>query len=203
MSVVKISAFISSTSDLNEEREAVKEVCNMLKVEPFDYKVVPANSASPESLLRKEIGRAEIFIGVLGGKYGSLYPPQNDRSVVEFEFEEARGRPPDYLTAVFPKVLPPDNVEEPQEKFRKRISDIRGIWVKTFDSVEKLKNEVRDSITHWLADFYITYKQAEEPAMVKDHRKVIGMAGLLAGIAVLGSLLTLISPPLQQPIQLR
>src|SRR5215216_3676493 len=194
MTIEKISVFISSTSDLHEEREAVKEVCHELRIEPFDYKDVPANSSSPEKLLIEQIARAEVFVGVLGGRYGSLYPPKNECSVVEFEINQAQVRRGARLTAIFPKLLPPQKVEPLQEEFRSRISDIRGIWIKTFDSVENLKTEVRRSITNWLADWFIKRKHAEEPDVDASHRKVKAVAGILAGIAALVSLVFTITP---------
>jgi hypothetical protein len=196
MTVEKISAFISSTSDLRTEREAVREVCAMLKVEPFLYEEVPANSASPESFLREVIGASEIYVGLLGGRYGSFYPPQNERSIVEFEFDEACNRHGLHLTAVFPKVLPPENVEPLQEKFRKKVGGFgnEGVWIRTFDSIERLKTEVRDSITFWLGDVFIKYKRGEEPGAARDHRRVKGIAGILAGIGALTSLVFALLP---------
>jgi len=195
MTVEKVSAFISSTSDLTEERKAVKDVCLMMDVEPFLYEEVPANSASPEDFLVRAIGTSDIYVGLLGGRYGSLFPPENVQSIVEFEFEKARNRKGLTLTAVFPKELPAENIEPLQEKLRKRLGDIRGgIYWSPFDSIEKLKNEVRDSIRRWLSDFYIKYKQRAEPAVTQDHRRVRGIAGVLACVAVLTALLFAVLP---------
>jgi hypothetical protein len=188
--IEKILAFISSTSDLKAERQAVKEVVASLKIEPFLYEEVSANSASPEDFIRGIINKSEIYVGLLGGKYGSVYPPRNDRSIVEFEFDEARARPGLHLTAIFPKALPPEEIEPRQQELRTRAGGFQGIWLKTYDSIEKLKSEVRDSIAQWLATVFIERKTQEEPIVVKHHRKLTGIAGFLAGTAALLTLLS-------------
>lgn len=150
-----IQVFVSSTSDLADERRSIKDKLkeeNGDSVKVWLYEEEEAVGFSPEDYCRQQIEQSEIFICILGGKYGSLYPPEYQGSIVEFEYEESRRQLPPHLTGVFVKKLPNDEIESKQQDFRKRISKFDGIWIKTYESVEELTSSVVKSIRKFFAD---------------------------------------------------
>ena len=164
--------FVSSTSDLKEEREAVNEEVTDRWLEAFLYEHVGANSASPEPYVLEKIRNSEGFIGILGGKYGSLYPPENVKSICEFEFDEASLKPGRRLM-IFPKMLSDVEIEAAQKVFRNRIDRFPdGVWRTPFDSIEALRRAVRNAVREWLGEDFIRKSEATEPNVERYHRAV-------------------------------
>lgn len=143
--------FISSTSDLKAERQALAD--NLRPTyEPFLYEEHGAGSVPPEEVIKKKIEDSDVFIGLLGPRYGSPYsPPADNRSIVEWEFDTARAQ---HTLVVMPfrKIVPKDQIEPPQLKFIERISAFGkgGMWLKEFDSTQTLVKLVRDSLEWWM-----------------------------------------------------
>lgn len=161
-------------------------VCRDLKLTPFDYQRVPANPNPPRERVDRELTRSEIYLGILGGKHGTAYPPPAGRSVVEYEFETFYGQDGLRLTAVFPKTLPPGDIEPLQEKFRSRLSGFTSkVWTRNFDSTDKLRAEVRDAIQEWLVDTNYDRKKAEEKDVRRSLRTITLSAGILVAFAIL------------------
>src|SRR5258705_10329860 len=88
----KPKVFGRSSSDMKAERQAER---NALRpdLEPFLYEEFGASRGSPKDLCRVSIRDTDVFLGVLGAKYGSPYQEESlgDESVVEWEFKTARG----------------------------------------------------------------------------------------------------------------
>ena len=146
----KIFLFISSTSDLKEERQALAADLRRL-YEPFLYEEFGAGGTSPEDILREKLDKSDVFIGLLGPRYGSPYKPPGDmRSIVEWEFDTARSRG-GLEVMPFRKIVPKEQVEPPQLEFINRISAFGqgGMWLKDFDSPQTLVKLVRESLEGW------------------------------------------------------
>lgn len=181
-----MQAFISYTSELRAECDAVIEVCQEMKLTPFDYQRVSANSNSPRDVVERELTMSEIYLGIIGGRHGSVHPPPEDRSVVEFEFETFEKQGGLRLTAVFPKVLPPEEIEPLQQRFRSKFSGFTSrVWKRDFDSIEKLQIEVREAILTWLIRTNHPRKAAEEADVKKSLRTITLIAGILVALAAL------------------
>jgi hypothetical protein len=143
--------FISSTSDLKAERQALAESLRPT-YEPFLYEELGAGGVPPEEVIKKKIENSDVFIGLLGPRYGSPYsPPGDNRSIVEWEFDTARGNSA-LVVMPFRKCVPQDQIEPPQLKFIERISAFGkgGMWLKEFDSTQNLVKLVRDSLEGWM-----------------------------------------------------
>ena len=157
-----IYLFISSTSDLRAEREALaraEELRRSYKLflyEDFGAGSDQAGNTSPEEILRETLRKCDVFVCLLGPRYGSPYrPPADMRSIVEWEFETAQSRPGIEIMP-FRKVVPEDEVEPRQRDFIKRISafGMGGRWFEKFDSPQTLTVLVRKAMENWLARQY-------------------------------------------------
>lgn len=83
--------YVSSTFDLQEERAAARDA--LLRIG-----LVPAVSESPSSQrllpsVRADIAKCSIYLGILGWRYGYEPPDGGRKSMVELEYEAAKGKP--------------------------------------------------------------------------------------------------------------
>lgn len=146
--------FVSSTSDLKEERAAIRPLAG----ESFDvyyYEKDRARSQAPRDRLVDVLKSTDLFIGLLGGRYGSLYPGcEQDRSIVEWEFDTARSQK---HTEVLPflKKLPDKEIEPDQQRFVDELRHFsQGMWLSEFGSKEELETSVQQSIMQWFSEFW-------------------------------------------------
>lgn len=146
--------FISSTSDLVEERKAIDSVVGR-SFEVYRYEEDTAGRQAPRNRLLKILGSTDVFIGILGARYGSAYPGcESDRSIVEWEFDTARDHPTAEVFAFSKKGIL-DEVEPEQKRFLDRLGDFtEGLWLKEFSSVDQLKDEVSKAVMNWFARFW-------------------------------------------------
>jgi hypothetical protein len=155
----KLFLFISSTSDLKEERRALAEDLRRL-YEPFLYEEYGAGGTPPENVLREKLERSDVFIGLLGPRYGSPYKPPDDmRSIVEWEFDMARSRG-NLEVMPFRKSVSKDQIEPSQLEFINRLSTFGtgGMWCKEFDSPPTLVKLVRESLEGWIIRQHLQIK---------------------------------------------
>lgn len=158
-----IKLFISSTSDLNQEREklaANKELlrlCKQFHYGEFGAGSDEAGNTSPEKILREQLKDTDVFIGLLGPKYGTLYHPPNGSpsiSIVEWEFNEAC-RCGLEIMPFLKTIAPTDKLDQGQDNFRERVSDFQyGKWCEKYDSPDDLPGIVRRSLQMWLVRQY-------------------------------------------------
>jgi hypothetical protein len=86
----RLSAFISSTVlDLPEHRAAAVNACLRVGVEPLVMEEQGAADSSPLARGNALLDQADIYIGILGFRYGFV-PPGQQKSLTEIEFEHAR-----------------------------------------------------------------------------------------------------------------
>jgi hypothetical protein len=145
MTIQVKSLFVSSTSDLSEEREAVQDIIRKYRAErqilPYisDFDVRPGET--PEDRLCEEIRNTDLFMMILGGRHGSPYPramKEPPPSICEWEFKEAHKRKRYLQMVAMEKVLPSEAVEEPQRRFRERVREFcSGEWRMTFSDQEE------------------------------------------------------------------
>jgi transcriptional regulator with XRE-family HTH domain len=144
--------FLSHTSDLREVptgrsfvSAAEASVIRAGHV-PTDMAYFTARDAEPENYCRTMVAEADVYIGIIGFRYGSLARDQLHRSYTELEYEAAIAEGlPRLLFLVregSPHSLPitqPDEHSLRQHAFRRRLLNEAGVtvaWVETAADVE-------------------------------------------------------------------
>lgn len=145
--------FISSTCEsfMKPFRDAVRNVVNSLKMEPEMCDDWPQSGCNPTNVCCKKVLDSDIYLGVLGGRYGYI-EPSLDSSMTQVE----------YLTAVSAKkkillfVINPINETDEPEPIKKRqnafIDSLRNSRIiRTFanpiELSELTKNDLLDFIS--------------------------------------------------------
>ena len=189
--ISKLLVFISSTSDLRDERLALKELIGKYAMyEPYLYEDEPARRESPEERCREMVRRSDIFVGLLGAKYGTPYPPPGEGgSIVEWEFETARGREDLGLMTVLIKRVPPEQIEQPQRGFIERVRAFRATWCKEYSTPQDLGDEVLKSLVQWSAEIASESLEEQQGAKRRLRRVLIPVA--VASVAVVLALFAL------------
>ena len=112
--------FISSTTnDLGAERDAVEQAIAGLNLEAIRSETVGSQSISPREACRIMAQECDVYLGILGGRYG--FTLKEGGSVTEFEFNTARqaGKP----ILLYRKEVPEEELEAAQRAFIERIGD--------------------------------------------------------------------------------
>jgi hypothetical protein len=173
--------FISSTSDLADERQAL---ANKLPpaYDPYLFERDRARSQSPEERCREMIEQSDVFVCLLGVNYGSLYSFEvnSPRSIVEWEFDTARSRAEIELM-VFRKD-PLLKIDQRQQEFLNRVSGFReGVWLKKFATPDELVRQVGESLLHWLVEFRSKVKAARLRHRARVRQWFLGLTFLSIG----------------------
>lgn len=176
----KLLIFVSSTSDLVAERRALK--CLIRRYggiyDGYFYEDDPARGDSPEDRCRAKIESADVFISILGTKYGSPYPPPGDAgSIVEWELQTARSRPGRILIAVvIKKFVAGEKLDPPQEHLIQSVKGWRGLWRREYDSPQELSDEVLQSLVQWSGEIVSRTFEDEQSLKHRLRRFVIPLA---------------------------
>ena len=84
----RLRAFISSTGDLENERLAVAAKLESLEIDDSRFELWASSSNDPISECLRRVEEAELFILLLGRRYGSELP--NGLSYTHQEYHHAR-----------------------------------------------------------------------------------------------------------------
>lgn len=156
--------FISHTSDLRDfpagrsyvtEVERAVSACGHVIVDMAD---LPAATQPPAQLCVERVRGCEVYIGLLGARYGSPVPDRPEVSYTELEFDTASEAQVDrlvFLLADGAGGVPPlgaahQELAGRQEAFRRRVAG-SGLTVQSFASPDELGRLVERSLRH-LAD---------------------------------------------------
>jgi len=147
MTETRLTAFISSTSvDLPEHRAQVIRACTEKGYFPDGMEHWPATDANALQLCLDKVGKADVFIGVYGHRYGWV-PPGQILSITELEYDRAVQRGIPRLLFVMGEKHPmlAGDVETGSgaaalQRFKQRIESERVRA--TFDNADQLRTEV-------------------------------------------------------------
>ena len=186
--------FISSTSDLAAEREALASKLPPAYA-PYLYERDRAGSLSPEDRCREMIEESDVFVCLLGERYGSLYSfDVGPRSIVEWEFDTARER--GHLELMTFQKDPLVNIDPGQQAFLGRITRFRtGIWCKRFQSTDQLVREVSESLLLWLNEFHAKVKAARSRDRGRVRWWLLALTLLSMGVLLPAALAHLLATP--------
>lgn len=155
MFMKKYKIFVSGAQkELAKERRAIKELIseNILLKEHFTiflFEDHPAESKSADMIYIKEVNKSEIYIGILGRKYGSL--SRDKISPTEREFRQAQKQNKHILIYLKGK-----NDAKRDRRLRALISEIkkpdRGYKYERFNTILELKNHIFESLVSFLKE---------------------------------------------------
>jgi hypothetical protein len=104
----KLQVFVSSTyTDLKEERQAAVEAILTAGHIPAGMELFTAGDQSQMDVIKLWIDESDVFLLILGGRYGSL-EPTSQKSYIELEYEYAH----DKRKPSFAVVIKDDHLEE-------------------------------------------------------------------------------------------
>jgi WD40 repeat protein len=147
-----LRVFLSHTSELARfpkgrsfvavAKDAIRRAGHVA-VEMSDF---PAYPESPAELCRERVASCDVYVGLLGFRYGSLVRDERTISYTELEFTAASGMPrlAFLLNPDAARDLPWDE-DEYQRDFRARVTD-SGITVKFVDSIGALELEIYSAL---------------------------------------------------------
>ncbi|MBI5573808.1 MAG: DUF4062 domain-containing protein [Elusimicrobia bacterium] len=154
---MKYKIFVSGVQkELKTERRAVKDsiLSDVLLSEYFDvflFEDSPAKSHSTETAYLEEVRRSEMYIGILGDKYGSA--GKDKISPTEAEFREAKANHKDILIYIKGENSVDKNREAGVQKLIKEIKDSKaGYCYRRFNSINELTNLVYESLIAFLKE---------------------------------------------------
>ncbi|MEJ2310006.1 MAG: DUF4062 domain-containing protein [Gammaproteobacteria bacterium] len=152
--ISKPQVFISSTSDLETERQALAEGLRPL-FEPYLFEQDRARAASPREHCAEMIRASDAFLGVVGSNYGSHYSADDERSICEWEFDTAREQH-DLPLMMLLSSVDESSLEPEQRRFRSRLEDFHtGVWCRFFRSSQQLVDIARDSLMQWMIEHLV------------------------------------------------
>ncbi|MDX2481827.1 MAG: DUF4062 domain-containing protein [Desulfuromusa sp.] len=159
---IKPQIFISSTSHLETER---KQLANALKTiyAPYIYEEDRARKRSPKDHCLEVIMESEVFVGIVGDKYGSSFEDSSDsKSICEWEYDIAKKRSDMEIMMLLTQPDKSSSSDPAQQRFREKLTDFKeGTWCRFFSSTKELVNLVETSLNLWLAEFYTASKQKQ------------------------------------------
>lgn len=170
--------FISSTSDLASEREAVAAALRPT-FDPYLYEQEPAQSRSPEERCRQMIHAADFFVGLLGEHYGTPFPAAGKgHSIVEWEFQEARAQAGLPVLAFLKHIPDPQAIDPRQRQVLQRLTGDfqKALWSKAFASTAELVKLVKDSLAAWFVEFWVREKETRHAFALPRLRLFIAIA---------------------------
>jgi hypothetical protein len=123
--------------------------------DPYLYEEDRARGKSPRDHCRKMIGDSEVFVGIVGSRYGSRVGEDDDRSICEWEFDVARRCKDTEVMMMVSQAHKGTEIEPEQRRFRERIAAFgSGVWCGFFSSTQQLLESVAQALTTWLAECF-------------------------------------------------
>jgi tetratricopeptide (TPR) repeat protein len=145
------TAFISSTPDLVEHRQAAQDACLRAGIFPVALPPPLASAAEPASAILKRIDDADLFVCILGRQYGLVQGDGISGAEVEFNRAVERDLPilvftmhPDHPLTVDAASASRESLER-LERFKERASKDR--LAGEFKSPEDLRGQLIEALT--------------------------------------------------------
>ena len=151
MSITVPRVFISSTSEFAAERDQLKKAIDALpdlRLDAYIYEAEAAGAEAPEQRLRKVLEGSEIFLLILGDKFGSEYPGR-PTSIVEWEYDYAKSERKELKGYVKDPLSP--NADPRQAAFVARaVAFHDGSWIRKFNDTPQMIRAAIDDLRNWI-----------------------------------------------------
>ena len=178
-----VKVFVASPGDVSEAREQV-EVCvgQLKRIPPFsdlsievvkwETHTYPAiGPGDAQSIINSQIGSYDLFVGILGARFGS--PTDRADSGTEEEFNRAfdsykENQKPQIMFYFFNKTASIFNLDSSQLQkvlaFRSKLKKLRpGILYKDFHSISEFSTEFLVDLSQQLASLQKSESRSESP----------------------------------------
>ena len=158
----RIAVFLSSTNtDLAAHRPAVLDVLQKLKVAVTGMELFGARPEAPLETCLKEVAKCDVFVIVVGMRYGSI-DEKTGRSFVQREYEEAFQREQDTLVYLIDEdraLIPPSAVDKGERaeqllEFKELLKQRHTC--ETFRAAEDLADKVEHDLKRLFIDKKLT-----------------------------------------------
>lgn len=161
--ISKILVFLSSTSQRNAERVALRQALTG-PYEFYLYEEDRARGTNPEAHCRTMIKQSDAFLGLLGPEYGSLFPgSQPPKSIVEWELDTALALGHTEIHPFIKQLSPGESYEPEQARFVSRVRNFGGgSWCKFYANSQQLVELASSSLQRWLSEFFVRAKENRE-----------------------------------------
>lgn len=151
----RLRAFISSTGDLEGEREAVASALESLEIEGSLFETWPSSPVSSISECLRRIDKSEVFILLLGSLYGHELP--NGLSFTHQEYHRAR----ELELPIFVYLLKRSDPDAKQESFIAEV-EARYFRSRPIRTIDELKTQVTNA---FLQEFTRCFRDVHPPPL--------------------------------------
>ena len=151
----RVQVFLSSTSDLNDERDAVRDGIDTKHARVYDYRGHRTGGGPIRRRLTRELKRTDLYVGVFSKRYGSILPESDpERSITEWEFDFAYERDLEIHAFANDHKYPPHEIEARQATFLKKARGFDVACVDLFHDTADLQAKVREAYDDFIHDFF-------------------------------------------------
>ncbi|MBO5523888.1 MAG: DUF4062 domain-containing protein [Roseburia sp.] len=176
----RFDVFVSSTyEDLIEERKEITQAVLECDCMPVGMEMFPASNLEQWEFIKRVIDKADIYLVVIAGKYGTVGRDENGNRMsyteMEFNYALASGKPilafqyKDINNLTRSKVELDEEKREALEKFREKVQ--KGRLVKFYSNKDELKanvlgslNSIKKQITAggWIRESQVSFNGKKE-----------------------------------------
>jgi len=171
--------FVSSTTeDLEDYRSALVRQFPRLDVLYRGMEFFGARHQPPKDVMLTEVGMCDLFLGILGNRYGSV-DPESGLSYTELKYREAmRKRIPTLMFVMDPaQAITPARFESDAGKRQQLDSFKEAVRkehaVRHFRSPEDFASEAIDGIRRWLVEHADEWKTTKIEPKEKDFIRML------------------------------
>ena len=173
-SVKQIRVFISSPSDVGEERKAALNVieelnrtfCPSLEIALYpltwEKNIYPSVGEYPQDVINKQIGDYDIFVGIMANRFGTKTNSAGSGTEEEFNIAYDNREKTQIMFFFKKELIDPDSADFEQinkvQEFKKRLFD-KGVLFKQFS--EDFERIFRESLTSYLSNQYTNNEVTE------------------------------------------
>ena len=127
-----LKVFLSHTSELGSFGDAAVDAVVRAECRPIAMKYFAARDQAPAEYCAEQVAKADVYVGIIGFRYGTLVRDKSEVSYTEHEFDTATRLGKTRLMFLLDRppveVLPEGYLSDPehgdrQERFRKKITD--------------------------------------------------------------------------------
>jgi hypothetical protein len=181
----RLSVFLASPSDLKPERETIKSVVAEVNevvarrlgfyVDVYGWEKEPPAAGRPQGIIDRHIETCDVFLGLLGGRWGE--DPGDPTGVASSGFEEefrlaesreARDGAPAIWLAF--RTVPPDQLADPGEQLKRVLSFQTEVRRKCLFVEFNEPSDLSLQVRKWFEDFLFRLREEEAAAAMPPLR---------------------------------